>query len=508
MREVALERVDALEHRELGGEPGSVDLVHRHAAAQAAKPVLAQWPQRHAFAQEHLGRVRDEYLTAVRERHQPGGAVHLGAEVVPVALGCFTGVQRHPNRELDDEVVAQLLLGLDRGRGRVGGGREGRAEAVATDPEHVPAVPFDRASHDLVVDSHRVGHVGRGVVPELRRALDVGEQKGHRAHRELARHGGTVTQSENPDRRRTWGGLYAVRERRPRTRHDQVVTETRAARLKSRPRTPADAEALARFDRRMTLPLIVAAVLPLFLLPGGAYPLLSALVFVMSWIVFLVDFIVQERRLDHYVQSWLGRFDLMVVILTAPWFLIVGPSDSKFVLLIRLARVARLAMATKGARRLFERLGRVAFVAAAVVVVGAALAYRAEHATNPGFATFGDALWWAIVTLTTVGYGDIVPKTTAGRVDGVLIMITGVAVLGVLAGSLASFFHVEPSSLATAPPDAPEATDATDPTEPRDALATEVVELRTQVALARRRSRPTRPTRPQRIGESALTPAA
>jgi voltage-gated potassium channel len=254
------------------------------------------------------------------------------------------------------------------------------------------------------------------------------------------------------------------------------VTETRTGRLKSHPRTPADADALARFDRRMTLPLIVAAVLPLFMLPGGAYPLLSAFVFVVSWIVFLVDFIVQERRLDHYLRSWLGRFDLMVVVLTAPWFLIIGPSDSKFVLLIRLARVARLAMATKGARRLFERLGRVAFVATAVVFLGAALAYRAEHATNPGFATFGDALWWAIVTLTTVGYGDIVPKTTAGRVDGVLIMLTGVAVLGVLAGSLASFFRVEPSSSAGTPPGAPE------PADPRDALANEVVELRTQVA--------------------------
>jgi voltage-gated potassium channel len=229
----------------------------------------------------------------------------------------------------------------------------------------------------------------------------------------------------------------------------------------------------------MTLPLIVAAVLPLFMLPGGAYPILAAFVFIVSWVVFLVDFVVRERRLEHYLQSWLGRFDLMVVVLTAPWFLIIGPADSKFVLLIRLARVARLAMATRGARRLFERLGRVAFVAAAVVVLGAAMGYRAEHATNPGFATFGDALWWSIVTLTTVGYGDIVPKTTAGRADGVMIMLTGVAVLGVLAGSLASFFRVDRSPSAGAPPETPETPDGR---EPRDALANEVVELRTQVA--------------------------
>jgi hypothetical protein len=48
-------------------------------------------------------------------------------------------------------------------------------------------------------------------------------------------------------------------------------------------------------------------------------------------------------------------------------------------------------------------LGRVALVAALVVLLGAAVAYGAEHTTNPGFATYGDAVWWGIVTLTTVG---------------------------------------------------------------------------------------------------------
>jgi len=149
---------------------------------------------------------------------------------------------------------------------------------------------------------------------------------------------------------------------------------------------------------------------------------------------------VHERRLVRYLSTWIGRFDLFVVVFTAPWFLLWGPGAGKFVILIRLARIARLVMATRGARRLFERLGYVSLVAIGVVFVGAEVAYHNEHAKNPGFKTFGDALWWAIVTLTTVGYGDIVPTSTAGRVDGVMIMVAGVAILGLLAGSLASFF--------------------------------------------------------------------
>ncbi len=153
--------------------------------------------------------------------------------------------------------------------------------------------------------------------------------------------------------------------------------------------------------------------------------------------------------------------------------------------LLRLARLARVLMVSRGAKRLFERLGRVVAVALGVVFVGAAIAYHAEHPTNAEFATFGDALWWGIVTLTTVGYGDIVPKTPAGRWAGVMIMVTGIAVVGLLAGSLASFFRLDGPETGDGselePGTAPEPAPA-DEGEAYQALVREMAQLREHMA--------------------------
>lgn len=91
--------------------------------------------------------------------------------------------------------------------------------------------------------------------------------------------------------------------------------------------------------------------------------------------------------------------------------------------------------------------------------------------------------------LTTVGYGDIVPKASAGRWAGVSIMITGIAVLGLLAGSLASFFRLDPaqSGTTTAQPGGQEESAQPDVAVHAEdhlvTLITEVAALREQVQL-------------------------
>jgi voltage-gated potassium channel len=247
------------------------------------------------------------------------------------------------------------------------------------------------------------------------------------------------------------------------------------------PRSERDAAFLKRFNTRMQLPIVVSAVLPLIIVPQSN-GWVGVVVGIATWLVFLLDYVVHAGHVEHYGRTRLGRFDLFVVVATAPWFLLPGTQAAQFAALLRLARLARLVMATRGARRLLERLGRVAVLAAGVVVIGSLVAYHAEHPTNPEFATVGDALWWGIVTLTTVGYGDIVPKTATGRWAAVTIMITGIAVLGVLAGSLASFFRLDNGTSPTdSQADGPAGTTAPPHDAALQALTTEVSALRQQV---------------------------
>jgi voltage-gated potassium channel len=59
---------------------------------------------------------------------------------------------------------------------------------------------------------------------------------------------------------------------------------------------------------------------------------------------------------------------------------------------------------------------------------------------EPGIGAFGDSLWWSIVTTTTVGYGDISPKSIGGRIIAGLLMIVGIGFLGMVTGSIATYF--------------------------------------------------------------------
>lgn len=213
------------------------------------------------------------------------------------------------------------------------------------------------------------------------------------------------------------------------------------------PAPGSPAARLAGWEQRTRPLIIAAAVLPLV----GAFAVSTAPDAVVwavafgTWAVFLVDLVVHVRLSPGYLRTKAGWFDLFLVVTTFPWFLVGAGEASGFTQLLRLARlqrVAKVAVSTPSIRRFMERLGRPVLYAAVVWFTCSIIVYRVEGPEN-GFTSLPVGLWWGIVTLTTVGYGDLVPKTGVGRFVAALLMVAGVALLGTVAASLASLFRME-----------------------------------------------------------------
>jgi voltage-gated potassium channel len=117
----------------------------------------------------------------------------------------------------------------------------------------------------------------------------------------------------------------------------------------------------------------------------------------------------------------------------------------------------RVIFSLRLVRVMFRRgnLGQFLLAAAVLVLNGAAIVYLVErHAPGANIHTLGDALWWSFVTVTTVGYGDYYPVTSAGRLAACFIMATGLLTLAVVTAQVASSFVAQASSRARpAPPE-------------------------------------------------------
>ena len=85
-------------------------------------------------------------------------------------------------------------------------------------------------------------------------------------------------------------------------------------------------------------------------------------------------------------------------------------------------------------------LTRIVFAITFFALIGASLVFMFEGSVNEEFKAMGDAIWWVLVTMTTVGYGDKVPMTTGGRVIGIIIMFFGLALLSSFTATISSFF--------------------------------------------------------------------
>jgi voltage-gated potassium channel len=155
------------------------------------------------------------------------------------------------------------------------------------------------------------------------------------------------------------------------------------------------------------------------------------------WAIFLVDYATRFAFSGDRRAFVRGNLIDLIAILPADLF--------RAARALRILRVLRLLRATSVLWRVSvavrgitgtNALGWVLVASTVVILVGAGGVLVAE----PGMEQFGDALWWSIVTSTTVGYGDISPESVVGRVVAVVLMLVGIGTIGMITGSIATYF--------------------------------------------------------------------
>lgn len=185
-----------------------------------------------------------------------------------------------------------------------------------------------------------------------------------------------------------------------------------------------------------------------------AVELASVAVFTVEYVARLWSCTVSPEY-DSPVGGRLGYavHPLLVVDLLAilPFYLGTFVIDTRFLRAVRLVRFFRLFKLARysATMRTFAAVARekkeditVAVSATSILlVVASSLMYFAEHEAQPeAFSSIPEALWWGIITLTTVGYGDVYPVTPAGRLLGGVIALLGVGLVALPSGILASGF--------------------------------------------------------------------
>ena len=219
-------------------------------------------------------------------------------------------------------------------------------------------------------------------------------------------------------------------------------------------------------DNAYEIFILVLTVMSLIVMALVILPLSPATHETLLWFdnaicfVFLADFLYNitgsKPRSEYFIRRR-GWLDLLGSIPTLGFF--------RFTALFRLARLSRLArimrlLSGQHKRELIDDIvknrGQYAlFVSLLLVFIvlttGTVLVLQFEsRAPDANIVTGGDALWWAFVTLTTVGYGDFYPVTTLGRFTGVAVMAAGIGLIGALASILASLLVPSPDEQAAA----------------------------------------------------------
>ncbi|MGN6188242.1 MAG: potassium channel family protein [Conexibacter sp.] len=194
-----------------------------------------------------------------------------------------------------------------------------------------------------------------------------------------------------------------------------------------------------RFEKPVLLAtvLVIPALIVQASAHGGELRDAATMLNWLIWLVFVAELaamlaVAPDRR--HWMRS--NPLLVLIVLVTAP----ILPPSLQAARVFRLAGLLRLVLVVRLARHFLSPAGlQFAAVITGIGVLGGAAAFQAAERTARDAPTLWDSIWWAMTTVTTVGYGDITAKTTLGRVIGIALMVLGIGFVALLTGAIAQW---------------------------------------------------------------------
>lgn len=161
--------------------------------------------------------------------------------------------------------------------------------------------------------------------------------------------------------------------------------------------------------------------------------------------IFLIDFIIRFRNAPDKLQfmHW-GWLDLISIIPDIDYF-----RAARLLRIIRLLRILRAFRSTKKlVSHIFKNKAQgtfttVSIIAIMLLIFSSIAILQVENKPESNIKTAEDAIWWAYVTITTVGYGDKFPVTTEGRIIAAILMTGGVGLFGTFTAFASSWFLIQ-----------------------------------------------------------------
>ncbi|MBT9312273.1 ion transporter [Leptothoe kymatousa] len=180
--------------------------------------------------------------------------------------------------------------------------------------------------------------------------------------------------------------------------------------------------------------LFVAETYPLAPSTHAVLTLFDSLILVAFALEYAVRLWAADRPLRYLISPY------AIVDLVAILPVLTGLFDTRALRLIRWLRILKLARFLEEDRWLGREgliIARIIFTLFAIVFIYSGAIYQVEHPIAPDvFTSFLDAMYFAVVTMTTVGYGDVIPVSEAGRTLTVMMILTGIALIPSQVGSL------------------------------------------------------------------------